>query len=185
MSQPTYVIPPLAQMPIRGSKNAPRVFKGNYKHVAPFINRYNQLLDYYHVVTEVDKCRGILEYCSWSVKDFIQINPHYLKPNWEELQKEILNAYDAERMDIRIRPKDFFNFVNQYRQGQIITLSQWKKYHREYIAMAGFLKQKNQLNELQYHGYFWYGIPEHLRGVFDIRLQTKDPSYDGSEPLST
>ena len=180
MSQ--YVIPPLVQMPIRGSKNAPHVFKGNYKHVELFIGHYEQLLNYYHVTSESDKCHGILQYCSWSVKDFIQINPHYLSPNWTELRKDILNAYDAERMSTRIRPKDFFSFIHQCSRGQIANLSQWKKYHREYIAKAGFLKQQKQINDLQYHGYFWYGIPEHLRGVFDIRLQAKDPSYDGSEP---
>ena len=136
----TYVIPPLAQMPIRGHKNAPETFRGNYKHVAKFIEHYNRL----HVISEKDKCHGILEYCHQNVKDFIQINPHYLSPNWKTLQEEILNAYDADHMNSRIRPKDFFNYVRNHGQGQITNLSQWKKYHRDYIAKAGFLKQNKQ-----------------------------------------
>ena len=96
MNQSNYVIPPLSQMPVHGNKNAPVTFKGNYKHVESFIDHYNRLLDYYHVTVEADKCHGILEYCSQHVKDFIQINPHYITHNWDELEKEILNAYDAD-----------------------------------------------------------------------------------------
>jgi hypothetical protein len=182
MTQSSYVIPPLAQMPIRGNKNAPATFKGNYKYVETFIDHYNRLLDYYHVVSDSDKCRGILEYCNQNVKDFIQINPHYLTPNWDQLQTEILNAYDADRMNSRIRPKEFFKLVQHFGQGQISNLSQWKRYHREYIAKAGFLKQNKQLNDLQYHGYYWYGIPQYLQGVFEIRLQARNPTFDNSQP---
>jgi hypothetical protein len=182
MSPPQYTIPALAQLPNRGGKNAPETFKGSYKHVETFINHYNRLIDLYHVISESDKCHGILEYCSQHVKDFIQINPHYLTPNWTLLQNEILNAYDADRMNSRIRPKDFFNFIQSYGQGQITNLSQWKRYHRDYTAKAGFLRQNKQLNELQYHGYFWYGIPHHLQGILESRLHAKNPTFDTSQP---
>jgi hypothetical protein len=120
----SYIIPPLSQMPIRGSKNAPTTFRGDFNQVETFVEHYNRLLDYYHVTTEADKCRGILDYCSQEVKDYVQINPHYLTPNWSKLQDEILSAYDAERMNNRVRPKDFFKFVQQYGKGQITNLSQ-------------------------------------------------------------
>jgi hypothetical protein len=178
----SYIIPPLSQMPIRGSKNAPTTFRGDFNRVETFVEHYNRLLDYYHVTTEADKCRGILDYCSQEVKDYIQINPHYLTPNWSKLQDEILSAYDAERMNNRVRPKDFFKFVQQYGKGQITNLSQWKKYHRNYVAKAGFLKQNNRLTDLQYHGYYWFGIPAHLQGIFEIRLQAKNPLFDNSQP---
>jgi hypothetical protein len=182
MSNNNYVIPPLAQMPIKGSKNAPEKFKGGYKHVTPFIDRYNHLLEYYHGTSDEDKCRGILEYCSQSVKDFIQINPYFLAPNWAKLQDEILNAYDAERMNFRICSRDFFDFVGQSHKSQIVNLSQWKKYHHEYIAKAGFLKQNGQLDNFQYDGYYWHGVPKHLQGIFELRLQSKFPTFDNSEP---
>ena len=169
-------------MPIRGKKNAPTTFKGNYKYVESFIKHYNQLLNFYNVTSERDKCQGIIEYCSQNVKDFIQINPHYITPNWEELEREILNAYDADRMNNRVRPKEFYEFVNRHTAGQITNLSQWKKYHREYVAKAGFLKQNNQLNNVEYEGYFWYGIPKHLRGILELRLQAREPSHDISFP---
>jgi len=182
MSTTTYVIPPLAQMPVRGEKKAPKTFRGHFKQVTPFIDHYNHLLECNNVRTDKDKCHGILEYCSQKVKDFIQINPHYLTPNWSKLQQEILNAYDAERMDTRIRPQDFYAFIEQNAKIRIANLSQWKKYHREYIAKAGFLKQANKLNDTEYNGYYWYGISNHLQGILELHLQSKYPNHDISDP---
>ena len=182
MTQLNHSVPPLLQMPLRGSKNAPETFKGNYKHVETFIDHYNRLLNYYHVTSEADKCHGILEYCSLNVKDYIQTNPHFLAPNWSQLQKDILNVYDAERMKSRIKPKDFYTFIQNSSQGQITNLSQWKKYHRDYISQAGFLKHNAQLDDLQYHGYYWYGIPKSLRSIIEVRLQAKEPNFDNSQP---
>lgn len=178
----TYTIPPLTQMPIRGSKQAPSTFRGDYQEVGPFINHYNRLLDYYHVTSETDKCQGILEYCSQKVKDFIQICPYYITPDWKKLEKEILDTYDDERMKTRVRPKDLLKYVKQIGHGRIVNLTQWKKYHRNYIAMAGFLKQNKLISELEYNGYYWYGIPSHLQGVFELRLQAKNPAFDTSQP---
>ncbi len=48
--------------------------------------------------------------------------------------------------------------------------------------MAGFLKQNKLINDLEYNGYYWYGIPRHIQGVFELSLQAKNPSYDNSQP---
>jgi hypothetical protein len=177
-----YVIPPLAQMPIRGSKNAPTTFRGGFKHVEKFVDHYSRLLDFYHVTSEADKCQGILEYCSQDVKDYIQVHPNYLTPDWNKLKEEILAAYDADRMNTRIRFKDFLKLVKQFRQGHITNLSQWKRYHRDYVTKAGFLKQKDRISDKQYHGYYWFGIPAHLQGIFEIQLRMSNPTFDNSNP---
>jgi hypothetical protein len=85
-------------------------------------------------------------------------------------------------MNFHIHPRDFFDFVGQSHKSQIVNLSQWKKYHREYIAKAGFLKQNGQLDNFQYDGYYWHGVPKHLQGIFELRLQSKFPTFDNSEP---
>ena len=182
MSPSNYTAPTLALMPIRGTKNAPDTFKGDYRHVESFIDHYNRLLDHYHVTSERDKCHGLLEYCSQGVKDYIQTSPYFMAPDWSELQKDILNVYDAERMNNRVKPKDFYKFVEQSSLGQITNLTQWKKYHRKYISQAGILKSNRALDELQYHGYYWYGIPKSLRSILEVRLQARDPIFDNSQP---
>ena len=44
------------------------------------------------------------------------------------------------------------------------------------------MKQKKQLNDLEYSGYYWYGIPTHLQGIFELRLQGKLSAHDNTDP---
>jgi len=167
-------------MPLRDTKHAPELFKGQFWKVTRFIEVYSQLLEFYQVTSERDKCRGIIEYCSQTVEDFITMCPNYITPNWNALKKDILKYYDAERMETRIQPSDFIEFLQRQIRKPITTLSQWKKYNRKYLSYAGFLMRNHQLDQTEYHGYFWYGIPEDLRSIFEVRLQAKNPTFDNS-----
>jgi len=167
---------------MRGTKLAPVTFKGKYSKVTRFIQHYNRLLEQYQVVSEADKCKGVLEYCSQTVQDFIQSNIHFSVPNWTRLQAEILNAYDADRLESRVRPADLVDFINQNSIQTMSNLTQWKKYYREYKARAGFLKMKGQLTDLQYNGYFWYGIPNQVRSILEEKLFARYPNYDTTDP---
>jgi hypothetical protein len=178
MTHATYEVSPLAQMPVRGTKHAPPTFKGEYRRVSRFIDHYTHLLQYYQVTSDYDKCKGILEYCSQDVEDFIVACPDFINPKWEALKNEILKYYDAERMETRIQLSDFVRFLQDQSRTTITNLSQWKKYNRKYLAQAGFLKRNNQIEETEYQGYFWYAIPEDLRIILEVKLQTKYPTYD-------
>src|ERR1700674_2504331 len=182
---PTMNIPhlyPLAQMPVRGEKKAPSTFKGEYWKVARIIDHYTHLLKLHQVVTDEDKCKGIIEYCSQTVEDFITSCPSYMELDWNALREDILKYYDAERMESRIQPNDFYTYLNKQTKKRITTLSQWKQYNRKYLSYAGFLKRNGQLDDIAYHGYFWYGIPEDLRQLFEVKLQAKNPAFDDSDP---
>ena len=178
MNTSPYVISPLARMPMRHTKNAPTLFKGSYRRVTRFISHYSQLLDACQVTSDRDKCHGILEYCSQKVEDFIKSCPHFIVPNWDALKQDILKYYDAERMDSRIQLSDFVQFLVKGLQQPMTNLTQWRKYNREYLANAGFLREHEQLDDEAVDGYFWFGIPESLRNVLDQKLQAKYPSHD-------
>ena len=72
-------------MPVRGDKKAPETFKGEYWRVACFIDHYTHLINLHHVTDDEDKCRGILEYCSQTVEDFITSCPGYIRADWDAL----------------------------------------------------------------------------------------------------
>ena len=180
MINPFYADSFRGPMPIRGQKNAPPTFKGEFWKVARFLEHYNHLLEYHQVSTDKDRCHGIIEYCSRDVSDFIKSRPNYINPNWQGLHQDILKYYDADRMDSRIQVSDLISFLHQQLKKPITTLSQWRAYSRKYLATATFLKNIDQLDEIAYHGYFWFGIPESLRTIFDSKLQVKYPTYDSS-----
>jgi hypothetical protein len=175
-------MPPLYNMPLSNSKQAPKIFKGSYHKVRSFIKHYIRLLDQHQVVTESDKCSGILEYCSQKVKDFIRSSSHYQTPDWTRLQAEILKYYDAERDDSRYRVADLTSFVQQSNKQSINDLAQWKKYYRDYFTIAGFLLQQGLIDDKTYVGYFWYGISPHLQKIIEEKLYINHPHFDTIDP---
>jgi hypothetical protein len=184
-SKMTNQISSLGQMPLRHTKQAPQMFKGEYRKVARFIEHYTHLLEYHQVTSDSDKCRGILEYCSQGVEDFILSCPGYRKSDWEKLKEEILKYYDADLMKTRIQLPDLIRFLQEQVKTPIKNLTQWMKYNRKYLAQASFLKRNDQIDETEFDGYFWYGIHEGLRSTLEVRLQNKYPTHDTAiEPWS-
>ena len=175
-------VPPLYNMPIRGSKLAPKTFKGDYHKISDFIRHYNRLLDQHQVITEADKCQGILEYCVQKVKDFVRSSTHFQTPNWTRLQAEILKYYDADREESRYRVADLNAFVQRSSLQSINELADWKKYYRDYFTIAGFLKQKGLIDNKMYVGYFWYGLSPHLQKILEEKLYINYPQFDTTNP---
>jgi len=171
----------IADMPMRGTKEAPRTFKGKYTEVENFINHYERLLLKNQVISNKDRCEYITEYCSTNVSHFIRGSSHYNNPNWHALKTELLKYYDADRAKQRYRPSDMLACVKEARETACYSLSQWKKYYIKYNSIAGFLLSKRKLTELEY-AYFWHGIPKELQQILENKLQAADPNRDMSEP---
>lgn len=65
---------------------------------------------------------------------------------------------------------------------ELNNLSQWKKYYRDYTTQANFLHKQGYLSELEYTGYFWYGIPEDTRKALEIKLWARYPAFNNELP---
>ncbi|TFK16853.1 hypothetical protein FA15DRAFT_551587, partial [Coprinopsis marcescibilis] len=174
----------LASMPVRGSHHAPRTFKGKYSEIERFIDHYERLLQQHHISSDADKCKGIKEYCSDSVIDFIESNPHFTTPNWNNLKDDLLKYYDADRTRARFRPADLFEFVQKASSKPCENLAQWKKYYRKYNVIAGALLKKSVISARDVSGYFWYGIPAALRRTLELKLQAKLPNHNTANPYN-
>ena len=173
---------PLNDMPLLGEKKAPKKFRGKYSEVAKFIRHYNRLLEQHQVETDADRCEGILEYCSRTVQEFIESSPHYLQPNWERLEADILKYYDAEKEEMKYNITDFLRYLTESGARRMPNLERWKAYYREYMSLAGHLRATNQLSERDYLGYFWIGIPVGLQSLIEERLQARYPDFDTRDP---
>ena len=181
--QPTNLyINPLFNMPAKNAKYAPKKFTGKYTEVKRFVQHYSQLLIQYQIIEEADKCIGILEYVSRSVKDFIKSLPDFIHPNWERLQANILKFYDVEREENRFQHKDLLEYVQITATKMLHNLAQWKEYYREYNSLAGYLHASNRISDREYDGYFWYGIPKDLRNKFKDKLEVRLPLHNKDMP---
>ncbi|KAJ3503914.1 hypothetical protein NLJ89_g8222 [Agrocybe chaxingu] len=174
----------LHNMPIRGTKNAPKTFKGRYTEVDRFIEHYERLIQQYGLVTDSDKCKGLLEYCSEKVRSFLEtdISCRVNTYNWNDLKKLILKYYDAERYTARFKPSDLSDYITKSSSKPMHAMNHWKRYYRNYATIAGFLLTKQLLSEREYLVYFWLGLPANVRTVFEGKLTVNNPLHDTANP---
>ena len=173
---------PLLDMPPRGDRRAPKKFTGKYDEVAQFISKYKRLLDQYQVTSDADRCEGVLEYCSKSVREFIETSPHYTSGDWDKLEAHILKYYDAEKEEMKYNLGKFLKFLSTQSKNYISNLESWKQYYRDYMSFAGHLNANQYIDQQQLHGYFWLGISESQREIFEDRLIARYPTHDTSNP---
>lgn len=168
-------------MPIRGSREAPKTFKGKHTEVLHFIQHYDRLLSKCRVTDDKEKCEYILEYCSADVQNVVQAMDSFPKNKWTRLRKEILKFYDAERAAQKYKPSDVVAYTLKSKNHPCYNLTQWRKYFVKYNSIAGGPYHRGHLSKDNYLGYFWLGIHSTLRQILENRILQQRSQHDNSQ----
>ncbi|KAJ7070468.1 hypothetical protein C8F01DRAFT_1244205 [Mycena amicta] len=167
-------------MPVPGSKEAPRTFRGKYHEVERFIRHLEHLFTKNRVVDEKERCTLLLDYCTTNVQNVIRTMEYFRVPRWAGLRREILRMFDAERTQHKYRPADVVNFAKEMTKKQLTSMTQWRRYSVKYNVVAGGPYAQGRLSEENYLCYFWLGIPKDLRTSLETRIlqgrSLQDPS---------
>ncbi|KAJ7645044.1 hypothetical protein DFH06DRAFT_1333344 [Mycena polygramma] len=171
-------------MPVRGSKEAPHVFKGKHTNVQLFVDHYDHLLSKCRVAEEKEKCEFILNYCTIDVQNVIRTMDGFRSRNWAKLRREILKHFDAERALQKYKPADVKKYAMKMRNQPCHNLTQWRKYFVKYNAIAGGPLNRGHLSQEDYFAFFQVGIHRSLRQVLENRILQTNP-YRGDEDQYT
>ncbi|KAI0636164.1 hypothetical protein C8Q77DRAFT_1035779, partial [Trametes polyzona] len=169
-------------MPVEGTKLAPKIFRGDPADVAPFLCRFERLATL-HNLTDQEKCETVTDYCSKLVRETIEGFTAYRQGNWTQLKANICVYWYADLESKRFRIRDLQAFAAQSRRQPILELRDWRSYLRRFIRIAGWLQGQNKLSETNYAYYLWTGLPSSFRRRLEARLLLKDPHHDMSEPF--
>jgi hypothetical protein len=101
-----------AAMPMPGTSKAPRKFRGHYWDVIQFVTHLDRLFTQFGITNGKDKVTLALDYCSKSVRSFIQTTLEYARGDWDALKLQFLSAYDAERNDPIYSVMDVIEYVH-------------------------------------------------------------------------
>ena len=186
MTGATGTVPVLSilDMPLPRTEKAPRKFKGEYVYVKEFLQHYERLLNQCKITDDAEKCTGILQYCSKTVKETIEGLEDYQKPNWNQLKTTLLRLYDSERNDKRHSERELKAFINHTKGADITHLSQFRNYERHFMRIAGWLKGQGKLTDSEMNKRFWSGLPRNLRKQIELRMSIDDPPLDLTTPFS-
>ncbi|KDQ28330.1 hypothetical protein PLEOSDRAFT_1104996 [Pleurotus ostreatus PC15] len=163
-------------MPGPGEKAAPTRFKGDFDLVKQFIRKYNRLCAAYNLVDPQEKCERLVDYCSRSVRLFIESLPSYQRGQWAQLEKDVLKYYDADLDETRYIPDQLAELAEEWQHIKITDLATWKEYQREFLTKAGWLRSKDTVTKEMEAGYFWQGIHRKFRQDIEIRLFATNPT---------
>jgi len=128
------------------------------------------------------KINAILPYCSTKVQDFIKTSPAYNTPDWNKLKAHMMDYYDAERASRKYVHRDIIEFTNKWSQKIITNLTTWKRYYKDYHILAGQMLGRGEMSQKDFETYFWLGLPDSLRTIFEPKVQAQIQNYDASQP---
>ncbi|KAJ6481130.1 hypothetical protein C8R45DRAFT_831870, partial [Mycena sanguinolenta] len=165
-------------MPVLGSKDAPKKFRGRYTEVQNFVDHYERLLKRCQVTSDRQKCEHILKYCTIDVQYVIQTLDGFDPPRWSQLKREILKHFDADRMYQKYKPADVERFAAQHSQKSCHNLTAWRRYFVKYSTIAGGPLKKGYLSREDYNAYFFVGIQRPLRQILENRILQTNPFRD-------
>ena len=100
-------------LPAPGTKGAPKKFKGDYYEVDKFIEAYERVCRHNKVSTDQDKVENVTQYCSRSVRQFIEGLQSYQDKKWSSLAKDLRIYYDADRYNRRYKIRHLEEFIKK------------------------------------------------------------------------
>ena len=171
-------------LPIIGTKGAPKKFKGKSSEVEILLRHMDRLYAKYNVTDDKDKVESITQYCSRSVRQFMEGLSSYITPNWTQFSKDLKKFYEADKDTRRYKVRDLENYIIESRShGAFTSLASWMKYNRGFISIAGWLVQHQKITTKERAIYFWKGIPRAFRERLEVRLLGQDPNHDLNNPF--
>ena len=171
-------------LPVPGSKNAPKKFKGKFSEIKLFVKHYEKLCVQKQVLDPQEKIENITQYCSKKVREFMEGLPSYSKGNWDLFVQDLLEFYDADRDIKRYKRGDLEAFCKSMRHWKTsMRLSHWKQFNRDFIRIAGWLETHQKISTEENAIYYWKGIPQEFRNKLEARLLAINPDHDLEQPF--
>ncbi|KAF7789824.1 hypothetical protein EIP86_000770, partial [Pleurotus ostreatoroseus] len=172
-------------LPIVGTKGAPKRFKGKAEDVVPFLQHYTRLCAKHGVTDAREKLENITHYCTRHVKEFLEGLDSYRNNDWTTFLKDFKKYYNADKDERRFRVQDLERYVALSRsQTAMKTLDQWRKYDRGFIRIGGWLLEKRKITSDEHATYFWKGIPRKFRDRLENCLMGQHSTHDISKLFS-
>ena len=163
------------KLPAIRTKTAPKTYKGSHHKLNAFLEHFNQVCTDNKVTDDVNKCKGLIRYCSDDIADTIESLDAYVNKDYTALIKEIRWLYDGDRRKAQYHTGDLEKFTRMWREEEIMDLETFLIYQTDFTKLAGFLKHAGHIDKQTYNRGFWEGLHVETRRDLERRMQVDDP----------
>ena len=171
-------------LPLPGTRGAPKKFKGKYSDVDRFLYQYERLCNRHNVVLDREKIENISQYCSRKVREVLEGLPALTSNRWSTFKNDIRKFYEADRETKRYKLNDVEIYVRKTRQRPIKNLEQWNHYNRGFIRIVGWLRKEQRISERETNFFFWKGIHKAFRQKLENRILIRHPTFSTQNPFT-
>ena len=170
-------------LPLRGAKNAPKTFKGNYEKVYEFFYEIEAACTSLKITDSIDKCAAVVRYSSRKVVEVIEGLPEYKRKDYDALKKKIIFTFDGARTEVKFRVADIYPLVKKWSQTKVKDLATFKKYYREFQKIVGWLHVRGKISDEDFMLWFWAGLPKKVQRKIEARMRLDNPALDDTKPF--
>ncbi|KAF8196816.1 hypothetical protein K438DRAFT_1967820 [Mycena galopus ATCC 62051] len=146
-----------------------------YTDIQVFIDHYERLLLKHRISSDQERCDNVLQYCTVDTQNVIRALDGFQKGKWKRLRKELLQAFDADRVFQKYKPVDVERYVAKKQQQVCHNLTQWREYFVKFHKIAGGPLAKGHLKPEDYNAYFFIGVHPSLRQLLETRILLANP----------
>lgn len=125
----------------------------------------------------------MIQYCSNQIADLVENIPTFIQGDYTQLVKDLNWLFDGDWKKAEHHIGDIANFAQMWRNEKINSLETFKEYHREYIKVAGPLKNEGYIDEKEYNRGFWGGLHRETRDRIERRMTDNEPGLDLAIPF--
>jgi len=173
-----------ADMPKRGSKNAPETFAGDYKELKTFLQEYDLMAGKYNV-PEVERCENVCRYMERKQRELVEATSAFTEKDWAKLKATLELLYDVQKGERLYSEGDLAALVRRtHRRESFSSLHAWRKHARKFLRVAGFLENHKKITGSEVNKYFWRSLPNQTRVGIETAILHLDPTIDVSKPFS-
>ena len=143
-----------ADMPPRGSRHAPKTFKGSPTYAKEFLVEYEALCADNNVTANDEKCSLLKRYCNSKVREILE-TIYEANMTWATFKAKFEKLFDSDKNERRYNKKDLKAFLRKSRHKSLNSMTKVLKYYRNFQKIAGWLKLKNKITNAEYDKSFW------------------------------
>ena len=148
--------PPLSvvDLPLPGTKGAPKKFKGDFSEVDRFLHYYERLCKKFNVTRGDEKVENITQYCSRVVRETMEGLASYEGQDWDKFKADVRKLYEADKDSKRYRTRDLEDYIRQTRKRtKELNMESWIAYTRGFVRIGGWLKRQKKITQAEYDTY--------------------------------
>ena len=156
--------------------------KTEHQEVEQFLEQYDLLCVKTHVISEREKCKGLLGYCSPKLRKILRDSVPFKREEFDKVVEDLY--YFTTKEDDSYNLKKVRAFLNKWRARTLVSENEFKRYHRKYLELAGKGLQKGMIDQKEFNRHFWEGIHRTLRKKIKRILNQRVPTPNAAIPFA-